>query len=140
MIIAVFLINNIQKLQMIKIDISDSCEPYMYNTYNSLLRVQIGDVITLKFGNKPFRVKKEYLGKTVKFIVNNFIKHNYRRPTKRLALIPFDKVDSYKKKDILFLDDADRFECLMIDLFSCNKRPYAGWKNKTVEIIKIKRN
>lgn len=120
-----------------KISIPDTCEPYMYNTYDDLNKIKIGDVITLKFGKKTYRVNKQYVGKKVKFIVNNFRKHNWRRPTKRLALIPFDKKDSFTEKDVFFLDDADRFECLMIDLFPINRVPYAGWKNKTVDIVNI---
>lgn len=122
------------------IEIEERCEPYMYNTNDDLNVVEIGDVITLKFGRKKFRVKKEYSGKSRKFIVNNFLAHHWGRPTRRLALVPIEKVDSFKKTDILFLDDTDRFECLMIDLFPSNRRPYAGWKNKTVKITKIVKN
>jgi hypothetical protein len=122
---------------MRKIEIETRCEPFMYNTYNDLNKIEIGNILTLKFGKKPFRVKKVYVGKEVKFIVNNFFEHNWRRPTRRLALIPIDKVENFKDSDVLFLDDADRFECLMIDLFPCNRRPYAGWKNKTVKIVAV---
>jgi len=122
---------------MEKIKIETRCEPFMYNTYDDLNKIEIGNILTLKFGKKTFRVKKEYVGKEVKFIVNNFFEHNWRRPTRRLALIPIDKVDNFKNSDVLFLDDADRFECLMIDLFPCNRRSYAGWKNKTVKIIAV---
>ncbi len=81
--------------------------------------------------------QKDYVGKELKFVVNNFIEYNWRRPTRRLALIPIDKIENFKDEDVLFLDDADRFECLMIDLFPCNRRPYAGWKNKTVKIVAV---
>ena len=81
---------------MRKIKIETRCEPFMYNTYNDLNKIEIGNILTLKFGKKPFRVKKEYVGKEVKFIVNNFFEHNWRRPTRRLALIPIDKVENFK--------------------------------------------
>ncbi len=122
---------------MEKIKIEERCSPYFYNTYDDLNKIEIGNIITLKFGNKPFRVKKDYLGKKVKFLVNNFLEHNWRQKTRRLALIPLDKVDNFKSSDVLILDDADRFECLMIDLFPCNRRPFAGWKNKTVKVCSV---
>jgi hypothetical protein len=122
---------------MEKIEIQTSCEPFMYNTDDDLNQIEIGDILTLQFGEKPFRVKKEYVGKEVKFMVNNFFEHCWRRPTRRLALIPIDKLETFKSKDVLILDDSDRFECLMIDLFPCNRRPYAGWRNKTVKIVSI---
>lgn len=122
---------------MIKIEIEKKCEPFMYNTYNDLTKIEIGNILTLEFGKKPYKVNKDYVGKEVKFIVNNFLEHNWRRPTRRLALIPLDKVDNFTEKDVLFLDDGDRFNCLMIDLFPTNRRPYAGWKNKTVKIVAI---
>lgn len=125
------------RINMEKIKIETRCEPFMYNTYDDLNKIEIGNILTLKFGKKSFRVKKEYVGKEIKFIVNNFFEHNWRRPTRRLALIPIDKVENFKDSDVLFLDDADRFECLMIDLFPCNRRPYAGWKNKTVKIVSV---
>ena len=98
------------------------CEPYFYLTDDDLNRFEIGDRVTLKFG-EGFRVAKKYKGKRVNFTVNNFLEHNWRRQTRRLALIPEGGTD----KDVLILDDADRFECLMIDLFACNRKPFAEW-------------
>ena len=121
---------------MDKIIINNRCEPYMYNTYDDLNIINIGDIITIKFGTKPFKVKKEYVGKEITFVVNNFLEYNWRRKTRRLALIPIDNFESLKDTDVLFLDDADRFEGLMIDLFPCNRKPYAAWRNKTVSIVK----
>lgn len=118
-----------------RIGIEDTCEPYMYNTYSDLNKIEIGDVITLKFSNKKYKVNKNYVGKTIKFVVNNYLKYRWHKVTRRLALVPFNKKDDFKTSDVLFLDDAERFECLMIDLFPCNRKPYAGWKNKTVKII-----
>lgn len=118
---------------MKKIEIEVTPEPYMYNTYDDLNKIEIGNILTLKFGKKPFKVKKDFVGKKVKFIVNNYFEHNWRRPTRRLALIPLEKVDNHTEKDVLFLDDGDRFECLMIDLYPCNRRPYAGWKIKQLK-------
>jgi hypothetical protein len=122
---------------MRKIEIARSCEPYMYNTYDDLNKIEIGNILTLKFGKEPFRVKEEYVGKNVKFIVNNFFEHNWGRPTRRLALIPLDKANNFNKEDVLFLDDGYRFECLMIDLFPCNREPYDDWENKTVKIVAV---
>jgi hypothetical protein len=125
-------------MEQAKIAIPERCEPYMYNTPDDLNKINIGDVIQLRFSRRRFRVKKEYRGKSIKFVVNNYREHNWRRPTRRLALIPLDKQDAYTEKDVLFLDDEDRFECLMIDLFPCNRKPYAGWKNKTVRVATMK--
>lgn len=122
---------------MEKINIPQTCEPYMYNTNSDLNKIEIGNVLNIKFGKKKFRVKKEYVGKEIKFVVNNFMSHNWRRPTRRLALIPLDKMNNFSDDDVLFLDDTDRFECLMIDLFPINRRPYAGWKNKKVKILSV---
>lgn len=118
-----------------KVKIETRCRPYMYTTYYDLSKIKIGDILTLKFGKKPYRVKREYVGKQIKFVVNNSLAYNKYRPTKRLALVPLDRRYTFTKKDVLFLDDADRFEGLMLDLFPSNRRPYAGWRNKTVEII-----
>jgi hypothetical protein len=125
------------RIIMRKIEIERSCEPYMYNTYDDLNKIEIGNILTLKFGKSIFSVKTEYVGKEVKFIVNNFFEHNWQRLTRRLALIPIDKVENFKDSDVLFLDDAYRFECLMIDLFPCNQIPYDGWENKTVKIVAV---
>jgi hypothetical protein len=48
---------------MRKIKIETRCEPFMYNTYNDLNKIEIGNILTLKFGKKPFRVKK-HISKT----------------------------------------------------------------------------
>ena len=120
-----------------KIKIDSSCEPYMYNTKKDLTKIKIGDVLDLTFGKKPLKVKKEYVNKTIRFIVNNYLEHTWRRTTRRLALVPLDKKDNFEESDILILDDYDRFECLMIDLFPINRRPYSGWQNKTVTFTKV---
>ena len=119
---------------MKKIEIESRCMPYMYNTDDDLCRIEIGDTITLQFGNKRYGVKKEYVGTKVKFIVNNFIEYTHRIKTRKLALIPVDKINNFKEKDVLILDAKDRFECLMIDLFPCNRRHFAGWENRTVAV------
>lgn len=62
--------------------------------------------------------------------------HGWRRPSQRLSLVPINKLNNYKESDILYLDDTDRLECLMIDLFGCNRIGYRGWKSKTVNIVK----
>jgi hypothetical protein len=133
--------NNLKLLEK-KIGIESSCEPYMYNTEDDLNQFNIGDTIELVFNKKnKFRVRKKYIGKTVRFKVVNLMPHNWGRPTKRLALVEIEKADlpieKIKDTDVLYLDDTDRFECLMIDLFPINRKPYAGWKQKKVKARKI---
>jgi hypothetical protein len=120
------------------IEIPNTCEPYMYNTSDDLKNIRIGDVITLKFGNKKYKVKKEYIGKEIQFVVNNLF-HYERWSTnyQRLALIPLNKQDAFEEEDILFLDKKERFESLISALFPCNRKIYNGWENKTVEILSI---
>lgn len=120
---------------MIKIEISTSCEPYMYNTICDIKSLNIGDIIDVKF-KMASRVKKEYAGKTVKFFVNNILDYSYYSPYRRIAIIPFSKKDNFNYSDALIVDEYDRFYCLMIDLYPENRRPYAGWKNKEVDIYK----
>jgi hypothetical protein len=121
------------------IDIPTSCDPSFYTTEDDLNGVEIGDVLTVTFKDKE-RVKPKYRGKTVKFLVNNFLPHNWRRPTRRLALIPLNSVNletsTFNKSDVIILDDSDRFDCLMIDLFDINKVPFKGWKKKKVTFVK----
>lgn len=114
--------------------IPDKSEPFYYNTDDDLLQVEIGDILELKFKDHQ-KVKKDYRGKTIRFVVNNFLEYKYRNRTRRLALTPI--IDGWTKKDIVILDDSDRFECLMIDLFPCNRRPFAGWRRKNVSVKKI---
>jgi hypothetical protein len=122
-----------------KIDIPKSCDPSFYTTDDDLNEVEIGDIITVTFKDKE-RVKSKYRGKTVKFLVNNFLPHKWRQPTRRLALIPLTSIDfntsKFRKSDVIILDDSDRFECLMIDLFEENKIPFRGWKKKKVTFVK----
>lgn len=122
---------------MIKIKISTSCEPFMYNTLFKMKNLNIGDVINVKFKQSQ-KVKKEYAGKTIKFFVNNILDYNYYSPYRRIAIIPFDKKDSFSYKDALIIDEYVRFECLMSDLYPVNRIPYRGWKNKEVIIDKTK--
>jgi hypothetical protein len=121
---------------MIKIKISDACEPYMYNTKSDTKKLNIGDVLDVKFKTGS-RVKKEYAGKTVKFFVNNVLDYSFYSPYRRVALIPFSKKDKFSYIDALIVDEHNRFECLMIDLYPANRVPYAGWKNKEVTIKKL---
>ena len=117
---------------MKKIKISESCEPYMYTSQYDLKTINIGDVIDVTFKNKS-RVKKEYLGKTIRFFVNNIMDYSFYDPYRRLAIIPLDKFENFTKKDAIIVDQTDRFDCLMIDLFPENRRPFAGWKNKIID-------
>lgn len=118
------------------IGIESCCEPYMYNTNDDLNKFKVGDIVEINFQNKH-KVRKEFSGKTLKFQIMNSMSHNWGRPTQRLALVLADKINKFSEKDVLYLDDYYRFECLMIDLFPCNRRPYAGWKNKEVTIKKV---
>jgi len=118
---------------MKKIKISESCEPFMYTSKYDMKTINIGDVIDVSFQNKT-RVKKDYLGKTIRFFVNNILDYNFYSPYRRIAIVPLDKFKKFTKKDVLIIDQTDRFDCLMIDLFPENRRPFAGWKNKIVKI------
>lgn len=119
------------------VGIENRCQPYMYNTNDDLNKFKVGDIVEIKFQNKH-KVRKEFSGKTLKFQIVNSMSHKWLRPTQRLALVLADKINKFSEKDVLYLDDYNRFECLMIDLFPCNRRPYAGWKNKEVTIKKVK--
>lgn len=118
---------------MKKIKISKSCEPYMYTSEYDLKTINIGDVIEVKFQNKS-KVKKEFLGKTLKFFVNNILDYSFYGSYRRIAIIPLEKINDFTKKDAIIIDQTDRFSCLMIDLYPENRRPFSGWKNKIVDI------
>lgn len=116
------------------VGVPSRCCPYFYLTEDDLNQFIIGDIVKVKFGDGS-KVASKYKGKTIEFVVNNFLEHNWRRPTKRLALVPLE--DGWTKGDVIILDDYDRFECLMIDLFPCNRRPFNGWRSKEVSIKKV---
>lgn len=116
------------------VKIPERAEPYFYNSEEDLNQFEIGDKVEVTFGIGS-RVHKNYKGKTVTFIVNNYRKYEYTGPVKRLALIPIK--DKWSKKDVIILDAYDRFWGLMIDLYPCNRVPYRGWRTKTVSIKKI---
>lgn len=116
-----------------KVGIPSRCCPYFYLTDDDLNQFNIGDMVSVKFGNGS-KVAPRYRNRTVQFVVNNYMKHNWRRPTKRLALIPLE--DGWTLQDVVILDDYDRFDCLMTDLFPCNRIPFNGWKSKEVRIKK----
>lgn len=115
-----------------KVGIPSRCCPSFYLTNDDLNQFNIGDIVSVEFGNG--KVAPKYRNRTVQFVVNNYMKHNWRRMTKRLALIPLE--DRWTLDDVLILDDYDRFDCLMIDLFPCNRIPFNGWKSKEVKIKK----
>lgn len=122
---------------MKKVDISGDTEPYFYNSRDNLDFLSIGDMVVLKFGDKPFRVKKDYIGKEVKFKVNDVFKYNYgSREIVRLALVQSNKAENFKESDILIVESTIRIEILMDRLFPCNRRPFAGWRNKEVKVIR----
>jgi hypothetical protein len=121
---------------MKKVKISDRCEPYMYNSQNDLTTFNIGDVVDVVFMDKV-KVKKDYKGKTIRFFINNILDYHWSSNERRLALIPLDKKDKFSDKDVLIIDHSYRFDCLMIDLYPENRRPYAGWRGKEVEITLI---
>jgi hypothetical protein len=110
------------------------CESFFYVTNCDLLKFEKMDIVEVTFGS-GHRVQKEHKGKTLKFVVNNFLEHKYTRATKRLALTPLH--EDWKRNEIVIVDDYARFEALMVDLFAENRRPFAGWENKKVIISKI---
>ena len=112
------------------------CDTFFYNTPDDLNKYNIGDTLTLIFQDKHY-VKKEYRKNEIQFKVMGVLEHNWRRPTKRLSLVPVIKGTNYKASDILYLDDTDRFKCLMIDLFGCNRIGYRGWKSRLTRITGI---
>lgn len=117
-----------------KVRLPECCCPYFYNTEDDLNKFEIGDVVEIRFGGGS-RTADKFKNKTVTFVVNNFKSYEWCRPTRRLALIPLR--DGWTLKDIVILDDSDRFEALMEDLFPCNRIPYRGWRSKEVTIKKI---
>lgn len=110
--------------------IPDRVEPFYINTDDDLLPFNIGDVVEICYPNNP-----RYKGITVRYVVNNFLEYEFGHKTKRLALTPLK--DNWGKSNIVIIDDAHRFECLMIDLYPCNRRPFYGWYKKTVSIKKV---
>jgi hypothetical protein len=105
----------------------------MYTSEHDLKTLNIGDVIDVTFKNKS-KVKKDYLGKTIRFFINNIFDYSFYDPYRRIAIIPLDKFENFTNKDALIVDQTDRFSCLMIDLYPENRIPYSGWKNKIVNI------
>jgi len=117
-----------------KVLIPSSVEPFYYNTDCDLLPFEIGDIVELSFQDHRL-VNKKYRGKKVQFVVNNFFEYGWSIKTKRLALTP--TAGKWKLKDVVILDDINRFDYLMEDLFPCNRRPYAGYSKKEVTIDKV---
>lgn len=129
------------KLPTNKVAIPDRIEPFIYNTRTDLRPLNIDDIVDVTFGVKSFRVKKEYVNKTLRFKIVNLEEYSWwSTKYKILALVPIEKVEKFTKNDILFITTYGRFDSLMEDLFPCNRRPYAGWKNKEVKIEKIQDN
>jgi prefoldin subunit 5 len=110
--------------------IPNRCEPFFFNTDDDLLQFNIKDIVEV-----PYPTNNRFQGQVVQYAVNNLIEHDYRHKTKRLALTPLK--DNWGKNSIVILDDSDRFECLMIDLYPCNRRPFYGWYKKTVSVKKV---
>jgi hypothetical protein len=105
----------------------------MFNSEQDLLELNIDEVVTVTFQDYS-KVSNKYRGKTLKFVINNFKDYQWGVPLRNLALVPIEKSANFKKSDVLFIAPYYQFECLMIDLFPCNRRAYAGWKRKTVVI------
>jgi len=114
-----------------QIAVPDRLDPSMFNSEQDLLQFEVGDKVKVKFGT-GFRVPKKYAGRSLTFLVNNAKEYEYRIKSKVLVLT----LES-KPKDVMVIHPTDRFECLMIDLFPCNRRPYAGWRNKKVTLKKV---
>lgn len=106
-------------------------EPSMYHSSQDLLQFNLDDKVEVTFG-KGYGVPKKFEGRTLTFTVDNCKEYEYRIQSKVLVLKSVS--DS---KDIIVVHPRDRFECLMIDLFAVNRRPYAGWKNKDISIRKV---
>lgn len=119
---------------MMNIVVPDRCESFFYaisNKKTQLLEYNVGDEITLKFPNHS-RVRKCFKGQTITFDVLAIRKANWGYNMHWLGLLPKGSND---KDEILFVAPYWRFEALMIDLFPINRRPYAGWKQKSPSII-----
>jgi hypothetical protein len=114
-----------------KSSIPDRVEPYMYNSEDDLLIFDTGDKVEVTF-RTGFRVPAKYAGLTLTFTVDNCEKYKWRIESKVLVL-----KSTSNPKDIIVVHPTDRFRCLMIDLFPCNRRPFAGWENKKVSIRKV---
>jgi prefoldin subunit 5 len=108
--------------------------PFFYNADPNLLEFKVKDIVELKFLNNN-KVDERYRGKKVRFVVNNLMTYSWGGDLNRLALTPV--TDGWTHKDIIILDPAYRFECLMIDLFPENRRPFYGWGKKNVKIEKV---
>jgi len=102
--------------------------PESYTTYDDLKEIKIGDQLEVTFGS-GYGVERHHKGRTIIYNVNNAGISLWRRQSQRLALIAVGDPTNF-----ILLDDADRYECLMIDLFPINRRPFRGWKNKIVTI------
>ncbi len=113
--------------------------PFMYSTRYLLHKIENGDILTLKFGEKKYKVKKDFVNKTIDFVVVDYREHCFPRLSRILALVPVEKLENFEDKDVLFLADTYCAECLMCKLFPCNRKPYAGWKNKIVTIIEVQK-
>ena len=120
---------------MEKIEVPDGHTPQMYSTRFLLHKSKIGDILTIEFGLKA---KKAYTGLTIDFVVMNYCERTNPRVTKKLALVPVEKKDNFKDSDILLLAETYYVECTVENLFPCNRRSYAGWRNKIVTIIEVK--
>jgi hypothetical protein len=116
------------------VQFSRGVQPFFFNSEDVLLKFNIGDIVEVSFG-KGSKTWKRYKGKKIKMVVNNCKQYKWRNESKKLALTPTE--DGWLKSDIVFIDDTDRFECLMIDLFPVNRRPFSGWETKKVSINKV---
>lgn len=108
------------------------CDPSFYVTTQPLSKYDRDDTVELKFGTGR-RVLKKYKGQTVRFTVNNYLDHEWGKKMRRLLLVP----EGGGTKEAIVLEEAHRFECLMVDLFPVNRRPFAGWSTKCATIRKV---
>jgi hypothetical protein len=117
------------------VQIIDRTEPFFYNTDENLTQFNIGDIVEVSFGTGRM-TWKQHKGKTVQMIVNNCRPYKfYDEPFNKLALTPLEP--KWRKKDIVFVENSQRFEYLMEDLYPENRRPFNGWRTKQIDIKKV---
>ena len=123
-----------------KIFISRECLPIMYNCDDDLTEFIIGHEVSVTFTDKKVGVPKDYRGKTINFIVNNILPYfRGSESTRKLALVPSEKINEFNLSDVILVDDAQSFRILMVALRNKNNKiPFRGWKNKKLKIKKVK--
>lgn len=115
------------------VEIPERCTPFFYMSKVDLKKYKIGDILKIKFKDNN-RNEKQYRGKEVEFVVNNSMIHYDERYNRLVLTI---NKDNWTNKDVIVLEDICRFDDLIDALWPCNRRPFAGYKNKTVKVEKV---